>query len=89
MKLLTERILQKWEEQGCFVRFLDGNKRNIQVTNLAWVPENVLLANFDQLGNSTDWDAHLSPEEAEKVRDPDWRKWRLEQLKPNKRQRLA
>jgi len=90
----TERILQKWASQGCsFVHYLDGNKGNLKPCNLAWVPEKEFLQRFEFLERSTDWDFFLTPEEADLVRRPEWRRELFAALwsssSSNKRQKLA
>lgn len=66
----TTTIISKWNQQGSFIRFLDGNKLNCAVTNLAYVTIQDAMAHIDWV---VDWDMDLTPEERNLVLTPQWR----------------
>ena len=69
---VTNSILDKWNKQGMFIRFMDGNKLNINPDNLVAVRKKDALVHFDDW--TTDWDAELAPNEIILVKNKDWRK---------------
>ncbi len=68
---ITNSIMEKWRKQGCFVRFIDGNTLNCNVTNLAWTQMKEAMEHFDDW--TVDWDLHLTEEEIALVKTPEWR----------------
>lgn len=71
---LTSSILAKWNDQGSFIRFLDGNTLNCHITNLTPVSLGDAMQHVD--GEDVwkvDWDMNLTPNEIALVRSPEWR----------------
>ena len=67
----TKSILEKWNAQGCFVRFLDGNKGNCALRNLEYVHIKDAIEHFGEW--TFDWDMDLTRAEKRLVADPGWR----------------
>jgi hypothetical protein len=67
----TNAIIRKWNKQGGFVHFKDGNKLNCQVNNLEWVS---LKDAMDHITDwVVDWDMNLTESERNLVLTPEWR----------------
>ena len=70
---LTTSIMKKWREQHgmSFVRFLDGNMKNICADNLQWVSVKEAMAHIHDW--TTDWDVYLTKRERALVLTEAWR----------------
>lgn len=71
-KRIGRAIINKWNERhSMFIRFIDGDRNNHELTNmaLALIPD--LLENFDVW--TIDWDVDLTEEEIALVRNANWR----------------
>jgi len=69
----TPAILQKWNNQGMFVQFLDGNTGNCSPLNLRMTSLPVILNHWDDEHWRTDWDLELNVSEIQLVLNPNWR----------------
>ena len=69
---LTNSILNKWNEQGGFIRFIDGNTVNCAITNLQRVSPKEAMENINSW--KVDWDMELTEEEIALVNNPEWRR---------------
>ena len=63
--------MQKWREQGCFVRFIDGDTLNCAIANLEYVSLKEAMQHIDDW--KVDWDMNLSASEIELVKTQQWR----------------
>ena len=70
-KSLTNSILEKWNRQGGFVRFINGNTTDCRITNLQYVQLKDTMEHFDDW--VVDWDMNLTKKEIKLVNDPNWR----------------
>tara|TARA_B110001452_G_C15210057_1_gene419725 strand:- start:814 stop:1077 length:264 start_codon:yes stop_codon:yes gene_type:complete len=70
-KNLTNTILAKWRSQGSFIRFIDGNRSNCAVHNLAWIDMATALVHWDDW--TFDFDMNLTSQEREYANNPNWR----------------
>lgn len=68
---LTGSIMDKWKEQGTFVRFLDGDRGNCAADNLEHIQMPDAMEHFDDW--TFDWDINLTLEEQALVLDSQWR----------------
>ena len=69
---MTPRILKKWNEQGQFIRWIDGDSLNNFLNNLQTVSKSDALQNhFDDW--TTDWFVDLTEEEIKLVENKEWR----------------
>ena len=67
---LTDSILNKWRERRFwFVRFIDGDKRNLNITNLVWIHLADVLQHRDYI---IDWDCDLTSHERSLLQDESW-----------------
>jgi hypothetical protein len=67
----TDSIINKWNKQGSFIRFIDGNKRNCHFSNLEYVGLKDTMLNFDVW--TVDWDVNLTKKEIKMVNSKQWR----------------
>jgi hypothetical protein len=67
----TNSILNKWRKQGSFIRFLDSNKLNCAVSNLAYVSLKEAMDNIHEW--VVDWDMDLTQNERNIVLTPEFR----------------
>ena len=67
---LTNSIINKWRQQGKFIRFIDGNTANCSVKNLTYIS---LKDAMSDLNLKVDWDMYLTQEEIKLVRNDQWR----------------
>ena len=70
-KMATRDIIQKWLDQGGFIRFKDGNKGNCALNNLERVTFADAMQNFEIW--TTDWDMNLTKKEKNLVMQENWR----------------
>ena len=68
---LTNSILYKWEKQGGFTRFMDGNPQNCSLANLSLVDVHTAMRHIDDW--KVDWDVNLTSEEIALVKSAEWR----------------
>jgi len=68
----TNSIIKKWQKQGTFIRFLDGNSLNCNLNNLKYVSIDDAMDHIDSW--KVDWDMDLTKKEIKTVRDPAWRR---------------
>lgn len=69
---LTVSIVKKWKEQGLFIRFLNGNTLDCNISNLRQVQIEEAMEHIDDW--VVDWDLHLTDDEVQFVMDnPEWR----------------
>ena len=71
---LTSSILRKWNEQQCFIQFIDGNVMDFRPSNLRYVtvPDTV-ITHWEDPSWRVDWDLELDEFEAQLVMNPEWR----------------
>jgi hypothetical protein len=67
----TDSIIKKWNKQGSFIRFIDGNKANCHYSNLKYVGLKDVMVNFDEW--IVDWDMNLTKKEIQMVKNKQWR----------------
>lgn len=69
---LTNSILKKWKKQGSFIRFLNGDKNDLRVSNLAYVSLQEAMEHIHDW--VVDWDLNLNNREKMLVLfDENWR----------------
>ena len=68
---LTNSIIEKWNEQRMFIRFIDGNTLNCAATNLHPVTLKDAMENVHTW--KVDWDMNLTQEERNLVLTDEWR----------------
>ena len=68
---MTTSIMKKWNDQGSFIRFLDGNPTNVALTNLECVSIEEAMKHVDDW--KVDWDMNLTDKEIALVRTSKWR----------------
>ena len=66
----VQSILGKWAAQGTFTRYLDGNRQNAGAGNAVPAGLRECLKPANLAAWCVDWDANLSREEVELVRNP-------------------
>ena len=62
---MGNEILDIWRTQHHFMRFVDGNRANCSITNLALCSPAAAMRNIDW---AVDWDTNLSDSQVEFVR---------------------
>lgn len=65
-------VLQKWNNQSYFVRFIDKNRNNCSGQNLQWVILKDALEHFDTW--ECDIDFEMTSEELKLIHCDEWRK---------------
>jgi hypothetical protein len=68
---LSNSIVRKWKEQGCFVQWIDGDRSNNALSNLRWMSLQGALEHIDDW--QCDWDIHLTEKEIALVKSEAWR----------------
>ncbi len=68
---LTSGIIAKWNAQGAFIRFIDGNTMNCSVANLQWVTLPEVIQHITDW--VVDWDLNLTKQERDLVMKSEWR----------------
>ncbi len=58
---IIKSILKKWKIQKTFIRFVDGNTLNCNISNLMYVNTQDIYLHFDEW--KVDWDMNLTENE--------------------------
>jgi hypothetical protein len=68
---LSNSIIKKWNKQGTFIRFINGDTFDCRRSNLMYVSLKDAMEHINLW--KVDWDMNLTKQEIELVKDPNWR----------------